>query len=155
MEEFLKLQAKLARKAAEKFVNRSIHFKYNEYRRTTLCGMCAIASVALAKSLQVNYNIEANIVIGCQNDNYIGRSHCWVEVNDYIIDVTATQFNLDAIIVASKEILDHYPYNEYNFHKIIPIKETPKVIQFFKEKEWHLHKQEPFLKNGKLRMRFA
>ena len=56
-----------------------------------LCGACAIASYTLWKLLlQTGY--KARFV--CASHGGAG-CHCWVELGDNVIDVTATQFDLE------------------------------------------------------------
>jgi len=72
------------------------------YFYSGLSGMCAIASVALTKTfhehgfkdavfIEGEY-IEGKFVHRVKNYLY-GLGHCWVELNDKIYDITATQFN--------------------------------------------------------------
>lgn len=53
-----------------------------------LAGMCAIASFTLARALK-DEGVSAQIM---QGEACGGFGHCWVEVNDEVVDVTATQF---------------------------------------------------------------
>jgi hypothetical protein len=72
-----------------------------------LAGACAIASYTLYRCLiKLGYQpklIMADSGCGC---------HCWVELNNYIIDLTATQFNkaLPKVLIVSK----------YSYKKLIP-----------------------------------
>lgn len=54
-----------------------------------LTGLCAIASNHLYLQFK-KHNIKSKFVKGYYKNN----SHCWVEVDDKIIDITATQFNV-------------------------------------------------------------
>lgn len=54
-----------------------------------LKGACAITSYVLFLSLKRN-GYRPKFVIG----RYLGMDHCWIECNQSIIDLTATQFNL-------------------------------------------------------------
>lgn len=76
MIEELKKHATVARRWAMR--NRDKYYSYDN-----LMGMCAIASGYLHKRLQAK-GIESVL---CYNDG-----HCFVRVDDYIVDVTATQF---------------------------------------------------------------
>ena len=55
---------------------------------TDLSCFCAIASHALMKAYRKN-GIKASMIIG----NYCGNTHCWVEADDFVIDITMTQFD--------------------------------------------------------------
>lgn len=55
-----------------------------KYNPDTLCGWCAIASAQLFRELQ-RANIPAEL-------HYVS-GHCFVVVDDYVVDVTATQFD--------------------------------------------------------------
>lgn len=52
-----------------------------------LAGMCAVASRALCTVLR-NHGYKAKFVLA----QYCFGSHCWVELDGWIIDITATQF---------------------------------------------------------------
>lgn len=54
----------------------------------SLCGACAIASVVLWRALKAAGFKDATLVRGW----YFGSNHCWVEVEDLVVDLTATQF---------------------------------------------------------------
>jgi hypothetical protein len=65
-----------------------------------LCGMCCIASFRLYKRL-LKEGIDAHVYIA-HNYNKMGmimESHAFVMVDDYIVDVTATQFNKKPIVI--------------------------------------------------------
>lgn len=65
----------------------------------SLAGLCAIASVRIHKSLKQK-GVKSKIVVA---DFYNGGSHCFVQVGEEILDVTATQFGLPAILKQKKE----------------------------------------------------
>jgi hypothetical protein len=54
-----------------------------------LCGLCAICSIALRNILNKNGD-DAKVMLGYFRDEGM---HCWVEVGDMVIDITATQFH--------------------------------------------------------------
>jgi hypothetical protein len=64
-----------------------------------LAGACAIASYSMYRALiKLGYNpkfIVADSGCGC---------HCWVEIDSYVIDLTATQFNmtLPKVLISNK-----------------------------------------------------
>jgi hypothetical protein len=68
--------------------------------RDNLCGMCAIASSMIFNECK-RQGIRAKFVYA--DKKYEG--HCWIEVQGYIIDVTATQFGkgIDSVIVERKQ----------------------------------------------------
>ena len=51
--------------------------------------MCAVASYTLAKALKKN-GIVCKMVKGMFEDDH----HCWVEIKNEIVDITATQFGI-------------------------------------------------------------
>lgn len=53
-----------------------------------LTGLCAIASIAMAKSLH-RHGYKPFIVEGLYGDQF----HCWNSVNQKFVDITATQFD--------------------------------------------------------------
>lgn len=59
-----------------------------------LCGMCAIASAELFRSL-ANLGYKPEIHVWENNWN----AHCFVVVEDHVCDVTATQFGLHDVIL--------------------------------------------------------
>lgn len=59
-----------------------------------LDGACAIASYHLMKKLKSKYKKDVHFILGgfkVSKDRYY--NHCWLHVNDHIVDITATQFN--------------------------------------------------------------
>jgi hypothetical protein len=58
------------------------------YSDSALTCFCAIASAFLWYRLK-KHGYDAHLVVG----NYRKNDHCWVELNDQIVDITATQFN--------------------------------------------------------------
>jgi glycerophosphoryl diester phosphodiesterase len=80
----LKLKiAKHIRKRAEKLAE-----KLDDVQVSDLMGMCAIASSALEEAFN-KHGFLAEIKHG----TFEGNEHCWVECEDEIWDITATQFN--------------------------------------------------------------
>ena len=76
--------AKTTRNVVEDFVKEV----GTENPKTLEC-CCAIASYTLFFSLR-HFRYNPTLVIGSYNDFYV--THCWVELNDKIIDLTETQF---------------------------------------------------------------
>ena len=56
---------------------------------TDLEGACASASYVLWKHLR-KQGYDADFIMG----SYHGFNHCWVEIEDRILDITATQFGV-------------------------------------------------------------
>lgn len=94
---------------------------------------CAISSAALKYAL-AKYGIESKFVIGLfydfediwdHNVDDDDINHCWLEVGDYYIDITATQFELyrDTKVVIVKNNDSHstgyYPYKRIKSMKTI------------------------------------
>ena len=77
------------RKACEKFAMSKEAIEYDFYNDEELGSMCAVASTALRDVLKRR---RFNPVL-MQGEFGDGMEHCWVQVKDKIIDVTATQFN--------------------------------------------------------------
>lgn len=71
-----------------------------------LCGLCASASMALFHVLK--YNLEIYDVVLMK-----APTHCWVECEGIIIDITATQFGLQEKILFKKKgnVFFHYDYS--------------------------------------------
>lgn len=65
-----------------------------------LVGACSVGSAALVRLLR-RRGIPAVFVLGSYTHIQVmpGSVHCWVQVGDEIIDVTATQFNWDEALV--------------------------------------------------------
>ena len=74
------------------------------YNPHNLCGWCAISAAHLFRELS-KADIAAEI-------HYV-PGHCFVVVDDYIVDVTATQFqayeNTEVVIAHTKEV-EHFWY---------------------------------------------
>lgn len=74
-----------------------------------LTGLCAVASIALAKSLH-RFGIKPLIVEGY----YAGEHHCWVCAGEFIVDLTLTQFlpNSEPVFITTSSE-DHYGIKEW------------------------------------------
>lgn len=73
----------------------------------TLTGLCAIASIAMMKSLRL-HGIKADVVEGyCE-----GESHVWNVVDGAIVDITFTQFKplADPVHVEISEALNYLSF---------------------------------------------
>lgn len=65
-------------------------------------GMCAIASASLFNALK-KHKFNPKFVLG----TYKLLDHCWVELNDSIVDITASQFGLDNITIIKKPSMEY------------------------------------------------
>lgn len=72
--------------------------KHSEAFPKNLDGLCAIASHKLFKNLRKK-NVQAKIVVA---DLLGGGSHCWVQVDENVYDITSTQFNLKSVYNVSR-----------------------------------------------------
>lgn len=70
----------------------------HEYIQEDMTGACATASLSLYVFLKIK-GFKPTLV---QGDTHSGSAHCWVEVGDLIIDVTATQFGLPEVHVTKE-----------------------------------------------------
>jgi hypothetical protein len=81
-----------------------------------LCGACSFGSYLLTKVLQKN-GYDAYFVEG----DYKNSCHCWVELDDVIIDITATQFgNYPKIYITNND--DNYYINTYGTNAVREVK---------------------------------
>lgn len=84
--------------------------KHDMFNAESLCGWCAIASAELHKQLLAN-GITAAIHVW--DDKWVG-CHCFCVVEDYVVDITATQFsqfkNDKVVIMHIKEAEAHEMY---------------------------------------------
>ena len=65
--------------------------KNNKVWRENLCGACAVGSLLLKKELK-EQGINSLFVLG-EHPDCLG-SHCWIEVANSIVDITASQLNI-------------------------------------------------------------
>lgn len=91
-------------------------------------GMCGDASIALKNSLK-SYGYEAKAFYG----RFIGggRSlpHCWVETDDEVIDITATQFSgINTTVFRIRK--DSKDYKKL-YHRVDEIKSVKEVSDNF------------------------
>lgn len=66
----------------------------------TLCGACAVASYAIYKVLKAN-GYKPKFILGI--DWKRTRSHAWVEIGGYVLDLTATQFSYKSKVFIIKK----------------------------------------------------
>lgn len=79
-------------------------------------GACAIASYTLYRSLKKK-GYSADFVLAWNEDAYEG--HAWIEINNYVIDLTYKQFNYifenDILIIKKEEYSRNIPtINNFN-----------------------------------------
>lgn len=71
-------------------------------------GACADASLLLAKYLQVNNCGQSLYVLGERR----GHGHAWLHLQEYIVDITADQFDdQDAGVIVSSDSSWHASFN--------------------------------------------
>lgn len=106
-----------------------------------LGGACAIASYTLYRCL-IKLGYEPKLIMA---DSSCG-CHCWVELNNYIIDLTATQFNiaLPKVLIVSK----------FHYKKLIPELKNYKTLLNDKNavkfiKTWN--QQSPIIYSSKIK----
>jgi Transglutaminase-like superfamily len=86
MDARIKYLAKKVRESVENWVK---YRPNHEIETGTLLGACAVASYCLWQVLKYN-GIKSKLVVGQDVDGYYG--HSWVEINNYVIDLTSSQF---------------------------------------------------------------
>ena len=89
-----------------------------------LCGSCAIVSAILFKVLKDG---GYNPFFWCGENFCQGGGHCWVEVDGFIVDLTATQFakKYKKVTVIPKDLVNKhkiYDFDQLNRHDLVPIK---------------------------------
>lgn len=108
----LKRLIKLAHKVRKEVQEHASH----HYPSENLWGACGTASFKLMKEARYN-GIKVRLVHGFyystekQSKKRDGQSHCWIEYDGHIIDVTATQFRFvppTAKVLVSPQDSIHY-----------------------------------------------
>ena len=87
--------AKKVRRQCEIFVKSPDALGHDFANKSNLTCMCAVASHALTTALK-KQNISCKMIHG----KFGYASHCWVEVDGHMVDITATQFDLPPVIIA-------------------------------------------------------
>jgi hypothetical protein len=95
--------ARRIRKRCEDFACSKESNGHDFHDNEDLSCMCAVASFALHEALK-RRGIRSKVIKGCyylspksqKNDDMgtLGMTHCWLEVDDKIVDITATQFDV-------------------------------------------------------------
>ncbi|GAA6169665.1 DUF2026 domain-containing protein [Sessilibacter corallicola] len=70
--------------------------------------------------LRLHPDLEIDIVYGLASDDYLENSlyHVWIEVNGWLIDITADQFNMIEDEKLTDEIIQERPYSIIHAGKI-------------------------------------
>jgi len=87
------------RKRCEDFAFSRKAKDYPFYKEANLDCMCAVASFVLHTALRRN-GFKSRVAYGFFDRD---SNHCWVELNKYIIDITASQFELKPIYITHKD----------------------------------------------------
>lgn len=102
--------------------------KTDSYAADSLCGWCAIAAGELWNRLHKR-GIEADI---CVSINRRLGSHCFLLVDDHVLDVTATQFkefkNRKVVIMHSKEA------EVFEMYRVLETFGTSKQLRLYQNK---------------------
>ena len=101
------------------------------YPTGDLNGYCAIGSAELWREFQ-RYCIETEIHIaemdcGC---------HVFLTVEDYVVDVTATQFNEfhdQPIVILHRKLAEAYPF----YQSAVSFKSDRELVKYQKKTQWH------------------
>jgi hypothetical protein len=127
--------ARIVRKKCEAFAKSEASKNCDFHNQEDLSCMCAVASFVLAEALREN-GLECNVVHGNFYLNGCYRSeHCWVEVKNKIVDITATQFKSSipkVYIISNKnpQFVDKEIKNDYlSFHNWAGQMPSPKVTE--------------------------
>ena len=92
------------RQAVKSFTNSHLSANLDCHKRKDLKCSCAISSHAMGTLLE-KMGYSPTIVFGVYDENdtkptdWIDINHCWIELGDHIIDVTATQFGVEEEIL--------------------------------------------------------
>lgn len=108
---------------------------YRKNFPSNLAGMCAIGSVALFKHLVCNLKFKNVKFVAAESG--CGFSHCWLKVEDHVIDVTATQFGYKSVVIAKESEL---PYLE-RYDDRAEFNTMKKVNAYFKNTSWSSDEQ--------------
>lgn len=98
----------ILKKAAQKTRRWATRYAKTNHFPQSLAGLCAIASIRLHAEL-VKEGVVAQIAVR----NAVNDGHCFVIVDDQVIDVTATQFGkFKAVsILPRSEAIEHRHWN--------------------------------------------
>ena len=116
---------------------------FKEIFDESLCGTCAIGSFILASRLKAYGAVIVSGDYVVTEEQY--TPHCWVEIDDYIIDCTYTQFDnsydvkvlkqssrlgirYKKLFVATKAIRDISSWDDYQSPKFWKLDEEEKVF---------------------------
>jgi hypothetical protein len=83
-------------------VRRKLSKNYNDHNDPffdDFCGACGLASAMIAFELQRPDSLVEGTFLKHQHNKLLRReTHCWVELDGYIVDATATQFGWYAAV---------------------------------------------------------
>jgi hypothetical protein len=102
------------------------------YMEEDLCGMCAIASAELFRRLaKLGYKAELCAWV----DEFECSSHCFIVVDDHVLDVTATQFReTENITVFYEHIREAVKYAWYNAQHTF--NDVKRLVKWQKKERW-------------------
>jgi len=112
--QIIRLVAKRVRKACEVFVDSDECEGYDFHKQRDLDCMCAVASDTLQKELRKS-GIYAKFIEGKwfdDKDDEWGSAHCWLEWKGYVIDITATQFDIIRKVILTKNTGNSFYYGK-------------------------------------------
>jgi hypothetical protein len=113
-------ELKIIERISNRIHQKIISFQKVDKRWTkNLRGACATSSVLLYKSLQKK-GIKSWMIHASHKSNLFGN-HMWVETDNYLIDITYSQFNeTEKIVILSKQEPRFKSYYK-NFFNILPM----------------------------------
>lgn len=113
MDDTLRIIANVARNEMEAFAR--VHGgSFEPDTLETQCGISSYFLIELAKKFNYKLTLVEGVAFSEYGPPYVEDmcNHCWVEYKDYIIDITATQFNLELPKVHITKI------NDNDYHKL-------------------------------------
>lgn len=103
-----------------------IHYYKDELDASDMCGFCAVSSYIVFLYLSKR---------GFKPKFMLADCHCWIEVDNHFVDLTATQFGFEEeiLIKNKKDFYKKYKDNSYEFRKPIKIENVENFKGFIKE----------------------
>lgn len=133
--------------------------KYRKLQRPivfppNLTGMCALGSVALFKRLKFDLKIDdIKFIVGSYKipGDWYTYCHCWLRYKDYVIDITASQFDeIRNSIVIDKESNAFY-LEKFSNRRVY--EDIANIKAYFDKAGW-IHSQNPFMSKRKGKLKF-
>lgn len=125
--------------------------KYEAYE-DDLCGMCGIATTKLSHEL-LKKGIKHKLILVDATES-TGEEHCFIYVNNYIVDVTATQFGKDTkvCIVHKDDVTDewYWQLRSSKKRKVLKFTKPIDLVSTQKEQRW----SESQIYQGKLKKHY-